>query len=413
MNSSIALAFVGTVVPDEPQYRSSAFNPAGNNFQYQLIRGLARNGISDIEVFSARPIASFPRSTTAWVASQRERLEPNITLRLLPFPNLTPLKQLVLGLDVLYELLRWGLRKRKAHSRVVFTYNLSVPPGAFTLLGARLVRAKALVSVNDINIPGETVPGSALWRFDLRLQRWLLPMFDGHLVVSDDIAKDFFPGRPYIRVEGGVDTAFLERTRPTGQRPKPRDARFALAFAGWLNEPNGVPLILSAFRMVRSHDFRLRIAGSGPLQAMVEEAAQADPRVEYLGMLDGAGVAALYADSDVLLNIRLTQAVNTRYFFPTKLIEYLASGVPTITTRVGQFEDTFKDLAYLLHDESPSALAELLLFVASRSPTERSNLAARARAYVSTHQTWEIQGAKVADYVRQVLGDTRRTHAAQ
>jgi glycosyltransferase involved in cell wall biosynthesis len=307
----------------------------------------------------------------------------------------------VLGLDVLFGLVVWGWRKREVPNRVVLTYNLAVPPGLFTLLGARLARAKAMVSVNDINVPGQTVPASLLWRLDVRLQRWLLPRFDGHLAVSDQIAKDFFPGRSYVRVEGGIDTNFLERTRRTSDETCGTGGSFVLGFAGWLNEANGVQIVLAAFALLRRQDFRLRIAGAGPLRAAVEEATQRDPRIEYLGILDADGVADLYRTVDLLLNIRLTKTIDTRYFFASKLIEYLASGVPTITTSFAHVEEEFAGLVYVLRDESAHGLAELLSFVASQSQEERSNLAHKARAYAATNKSWDAQSAKVARYLRE------------
>jgi glycosyltransferase involved in cell wall biosynthesis len=398
----IALAFVGTVVPDEVRFRSPAFNRAGNNFQYQLVRGLALHGVSDIEVFSVRPLPSYPRSSTLWVAPQLERLG-EIPVRLLSFPNLTPIKQMVVGIGVLIGLLQWSWRKRKSQHRVVLTYNLTMPPGVFTLLAARLGKAKAVVSVNDINIPGQTVPASALWRLDVRLQRWLLPRFDGHLAVADQIATDFFPGRPYVRIEGGVDKAFLDLTRSPNEPAAKENSRFVFAFAGWLNEANGVRVLLSAFRLLPHPDFGLLIAGPGPLQRIVEEASRQDPRIQYLGTLDAADVARMYRSADVLLNVRLTKGIDTRYFFPSKLIEFLASGVPTITTSVAHVEDEFDSLVYVLRDESARGLAELMSFVASRSHEERSTTAQRARAYAMMNKTWDVQTAKVARYLREVV----------
>jgi glycosyltransferase involved in cell wall biosynthesis len=315
----------------------------------------------------------------------------------------TPLKQIVVGIAVLAGLLLWGWRKRKSKHRVVLTYNLTMPPGAFTLIGARLARAKAVVSVNDINIPGETVPASALWQVDLCLQRWLLPRFDGHIVVADQIATDFFPGRPYVRVEGGVDKAFLERTRRPNDRAAKANDPFAFVFAGWLNEANGLIILLSAFGLLRGPGFRLRIAGSGPLSPIVEEASRQDPRIHYLGTLDSESLAHVYLAADALLNVRLTKGIDTRYFFPSKLIEFMASGVPTITTSVAHAESEFDGLVYLLRDESVRGLADLMSFVASRSHEERGKIAARARAYAVTNKTWDVQTAKVAHYLREFV----------
>jgi len=404
--AAIAVAFVGAVVPDSSQYRSAAFNRAGNSFQTKLIQGLARSGLPDVEVFSVRPVPSYPKSPVIWFAGGRDRLDDRIILRLLPFLNLTPIKQVMIGLDVVFTLLSWAWRKRK-QKRIVLTYNLSVPPAALTLFAARLVRAKAVVSVNDVNVPGETVPNTLLFRLDFAVQRWLMPRFDGHLVVADRIARDFFPGRRYVRIEGGVDREFLESTErgDAGSAHSP----LVLAFAGTLNEVNGVRLILGAMQRLRDNNLHLRIAGGGPLEEMVRDAARQDPRIDFMGMLDTAALADFYKHADVLLNIRLTTAVDTRYFFPSKLIEYLGSGVPTVTTRVAHADSEFAGLVYLLGEESPQGLADLLNNVASLQAEERWELGRLARTYVTTYKTWEVQSAKAAEYLRSLMGGSVAT----
>jgi len=398
----IAVAFVGTAVPDSPQYRSAVFNRAGNTFQTKLIQGIARSGLPDVEVFSARPVQSYPKGPKVWFAAGRDRLDDHMTVRLLPFLNVTPIKQVMLGLDVVLSLLEWAWRKR-GQKRIVLTYNLSVPPAALTLFAARLVGAKAVVSVNDVNVPGETVPATPLFRLDFALQRWLMPRFDGHLVVADRIARDFFPGRQYVRIEGGVDRQFLESTE-RGGASSAAHSPLVLAFAGTLNEVNGVPLILGAMQRLRDANLQLRIAGSGPLLEMVRDAARQDARIDFMGMLDTGAVADLYKHADVLLNIRLTTAVDTRYFFPSKLIEYLGSGVPTITTRVAHADTEFAGLVYVLGEESPQALADLLHKVASLQTEERWKLGRLARTYVTTYKTWDVQSAKAAEYLGTLVG---------
>ncbi len=352
-------------------------------------------------MLSVRPVPAYPRVPRLWFSSERDRLDSSIAIRLLPFPNVTPLKQLVIGLDVLFGLVGWAWRKRK-QKRIVLSYNLSVPPAAFTLLGARLARAKVVASVNDVNVPGETVPATSLYRLDFALQRWLMPRFDGHIVVTDQIARDFIPGRPYVRIEGGVDRNFLERT-PRRRRLAEREAALVLAFAGTLNDVNGILLVIQALEYTSDVDLQLRIAGSGPREEMVKEAVRRDARIQFLGMLDRGGVASLYDDADVLLNIRLTEAVNTQYFFPSKLIECLGSGVPTISTRVAHSDTEFSGLAYFLDEESPQGLAALISFVASRNPEDRAALGARARAYISAHKTWDTQAAKAGRYMQALI----------
>ena len=181
------------------------------------------------------------------VGSARYCLEDGTPVRSVAFVNIPVLKELTIGTAVMLRLLAWGWRNRKRRARVVSTFNLSVPPGLFTLVAARLIGAKVLVHLNDINIPGETVPRSPLFRLDYGLQRWLMPRFDGLIVVSGAIIRDFGLRAPNIRVEGGVtESAFVtapaERTDP---------ARFVVVSAGRLYEPNGIRVLLDAFSGLR------------------------------------------------------------------------------------------------------------------------------------------------------------------
>jgi len=151
--------------------------------------------------------------------------------------------------------------------------------------------------------------------------------------------------------------------------------------------------------------YRLRIAGTGPLEGRIRQAAEADRRIEYCGYLAFEQVLELYDTADVLVNMRLTQRMRTGYFFPSKTLEYLASGVPVITTCTGHIADEYAAMAFPLRDESPQGLARMIEHVASLDPEVRRQKGKVAQEYVQRHNTWERQGRRVADFVRsQVLG---------
>ncbi|CAN5343309.1 hypothetical protein BH18ACT12_BH18ACT12_23240 [soil metagenome] len=394
----LAVAFVGSVVPDEARFHTRAFNRAGNTFQLELLKGLGESLLGDLVVLSVRPIPAFPGSTQLFLCPCSVALNGGLLALLLPFVNITPLKQLTLGLATLAGILWWGLRNR-GRRRVVYTYNLSVPTALFTLIGARLIGGRAIANLNDVNKPGQTVPDSALWRLDYWLQRRLAPRFDGHVVVADAIARDLLHGRTFLRVEGGVSPQLMDR--PRGANREVSRGRFVITFAGTLNEANGIVLILAAFRMLDAR-YTLRVAGSGPLEAMLREAAGRDPRLDYRGQLAFSDLLELYDDSDLLVNLRLTKAIDTSYFFPSKLIEFLATGVPVVTTNTGHVGEEFGGFVFLLEDENARGLADLITLVSAMDKAARNAIAQKARAYVVANKSWEVQARKVAVYVRRV-----------
>jgi glycosyltransferase involved in cell wall biosynthesis len=395
----VEILYVGSILPNTPEFHTSAFSRAGSMYQENLLSGMKAAGLVPSEILSMRQIEAFPRSNQLLVGTEHARLSDGTKIRLLPFFNISPIKQLLIGILVLSSIVRWGWRTRKKQYRIVYTYNLTVPPGLFTLLGARLVGAKAFVSLNDINKPGNRVPDTLYYRLDYWLQRKLIPRFDGHIAVADAIMEDFAPDKSYVRIEGGISLDLILKTAiPQGAVPGRRDL-ITLVATGSLNETNGFATILSAFALLTDPRYRLKIAGGGPLANTIEAAAARDVRIEYCGELTLDALLCLYNSADILINMRLTKKIDTRYFFPSKMMEYLVSGKPVITTNTGHIENEFADFVYLLSDESPKGLAEMIVYIASLQPSYLAERGARARSYMCINKTWEAQGQKVAKYV--------------
>ncbi len=401
--ADVALVFVGAIVPEKPAFHTAAFSRSGQTYQREMLEGLRRAGLPASEIISIVPIPAYPKSNRLWIGACREEIIEGSEVRLVDFFNVSPVKQLMIGFLTVIELLRWGWRKRKTPNRVVFTYNLTVPPGIFTLIGAKLIGAKAVVALCDIDVPGQTAPSGFIWRLNHWMQKRLIPLFDGHIVAAEAIAQDFLANRPYVRVEGGISQQFVSLTSDIIDPGTIWGGPFRIGFAGRIDETNGLPLLLEAFSLLEGDQYRLHIAGGGPLEGQVREAAANDSRIEYLGFISVSEVLQLYKNSDVLVNMRITEKLDTRYFFPGKMMEYLASGTPVITTCTGHTEEEFGDFTYLLRDETARGLAEIIRSAASLPPEVRGNLGRRAQEYMALHKTWDAQAKKVASFIREVV----------
>jgi len=401
--NKLSIAYIGSIVPDEPSFVNKAFSRAGNMCQLSLLKGLIKAELSPDKIFSLRPVVSFPGSSQLFCQPASAKLENNICLDFLPFINITPIKQLSLGIAVLLYLLRWCRKsKRSSQQRVICTFNISVPPGIFTLLGARLTGSKAVAMIYDICVPGETAPDNFFTRIDYWLHKKTLPLFDGLVVITDAIAKDFAPNVPSLRIEGGISNELISQYQSLAVTTSSNKNLFSIVAAGRLDEINGINELLDAFAMIMDTRFRLHIAGTGPLEKVVKVAAGKDSRITFHGFLAFDEVLKLYSSADLLVNMRLTQRINTRYFFPSKTMEYLASGVPVITTCPGNVAEEYSNFAYLLHDESPAALAAMMVSVAGISEEKRKERGHTAQCYMAEHKTWDAQAEKIAHFINSI-----------
>lgn len=390
------VAVVGVIVPDEARFHGPAFNRAGQMFQDELVAGLVRAGLDVDRVFSIEPVPGFPRARRLFGATGRVTTRSGLPVRLLPFLNVRPFKTLTVGLATFVALTGWAWRNRR-RARIVHVFNLTMPPGLAVWLAARLTGSFVTVSVLDVWKPGALVPDTWAHRADYLMLRALMPRFDGHMVVSPAIREDLLPGRRVCMIEGGVAP---DRFRRVATEVRGTPDVFRVVLSGSLEAYNGVELALSAVALLPA-DVELVIAGTGTLAGHVREWAQHEPRVTYAGFLSFEDVLVLYRSADLLLNARLTKAIDTRYFFPSKLMELLASGTPVLSTCTGQVESEYGDVLYLLREETPAALAARILEIRSVDRDDRTRLGGRAREFMFREKTWERQGQRLAQYLRQ------------
>lgn len=402
MSQNIEFAYVGSVVPDTSEYRNAAFSRAGNMFQENLLAGLRDAGTIPSLVLGVRPMPAFPQSATLIARSSRAVLPCGIPVSLVPFVNITPVKQLMLGAVVFFRLLWWGWKHRNAQTRIVYTFNLTVPPASFTLLAARCIVAKAVASVNDVNEPGATVPWTWPWRLDFALHKFLLPRFDALVPVSRAIIADFAPKVRHVHVEGGITPEMS--AHPARQRASGEPELFRVVFAGGMDAANGVEVMLQAIARLKGERYRFVFAGDGPLAGVVRNAAGRDARIEYRGFLKLSDLLSIYRQADVLINMRLTKAIRTKYFFPSKLMEFLASGTSVISTCPGHVEEEFGEFLFALKNETPEGLAAAIRHAETSGLETRRDMGKRARAFMLAHKTWKTQTARISALLGSLAG---------
>jgi glycosyltransferase involved in cell wall biosynthesis len=382
--------------------RSPAFSRAGNMWMTNLLTSLVDAGLPPLRVLSFEPVPAFPRSKVLWVRRRHQTIA-GIPVTLLPYINLPGIKLVQVGVQAFIFLCATGVRKtlrsRAAPKLVALCYNASLPFGPFVLLAARLTGAVAVVTLNDVFVPGELVPNNVWRRLDFVIMKSILPRFDGFIAVTDRIMSELAPGRTYVRVEGGI-AEDLVRERFAGRQKS--EEKFVIGVAGSLTKSNGILEILEAFQLLEGDKWRLRIAGTGPLNAEVEGAVARDQRIAWLGSIPFASVLDLYSEADVLINMRLTKRIKSDFFFPSKMMEYLASGTPVITTCTGHAEEEYGSFAFLVRDESAVGLARVVRQVASKPPDELRAYGARARSYMCANKSWRVQGRRIAEHIRWV-----------
>jgi Glycosyl transferases group 1 len=401
----LQVAFVGSVVPPGMAEASRAFSPAGNKFQLNLLRHLSGRAGARVEAFSMRPLAAWPRDGVLAFGGQRTELA-QVPATLVPFVNVRGLKESGLAAGIYARLRRWAAT-RGPGPRALLVYNVFSPLAMPVLAAARACGVPAVAVVADLpfDLYRFRGPRGLLERAEVRAQLRALRRFDGLVVLTPHTARDHAPGVPWMLMEGALPEA--EAAAAPG-RPAPDAGSAAgervVMYSGMLNEMNGTPLLLQAFERLREPHWRLWVYGGGPLAETVQAAARRDPRITLRawGGVPEAEVLRRQRQAHVLVNPRPSSHRANRYSFPSKLLEYLASGTPVVSTAPDGIPAEYHPHLLLPVDETPEGMAAAIRRAAALPEAERAVRAGRARAWLLREKTWEHQAERIGEFMRAV-----------
>ncbi|HEY6476312.1 MAG TPA: glycosyltransferase family 4 protein, partial [Polyangia bacterium] len=199
--------------------------------------------------------------------------------------------------------------------------------------------------------------------------------------IAHEVARHGFPPDRIVVLPNAVDTARF-RVRTTARAP---GAPFHAVYVGRLVAEKGLGTLLAAWARAfggRTHlDVRLELVGSGPIEGELRAQAASlgiAGEVAFLGHRDR--VEEILADADVgLLPSRIEGLSNT-------LLEYMASGIPPVASRVSGSEDFVLPgvNGWLFPVGDVDALAAALREAATLPPERLAEMGRQARADVES-----------------------------
>ena len=120
-----------------------------------------------------------------------------------------------------------------------------------------------------------------------------------------------------------------------------------------------------------------------------------DPRIQYGGMLLSSEIVEKEMEATLLVNPRPTDAEFVKYSFPSKTMEYMASGTPVLTTDLPGMPREYLPYVNLIREETPEGIASALQETLSRSDEELMQQGLQARRFVLETRNNVVQAKKI------------------
>ena len=221
--------------------------------------------------------------------------------------------------------------------------------------------------------------------------------FTGYILLTEAM-NDYLnkAGKPYVILEGHSDISMRERVPSMEKKTSPR----VCFYAGGVSRQYGLANLVEGFRMADVENAQLHIYGPGDYVEELQEIAKEDPRIFYGGMLLNAQIVQKEQEATLLVNPRPTDEEYVKYSFPSKTMEYMASGTPVLTTVLPGMPKEYYPYVYLLEDETAEGIAEKLKQVLSESDENLFEKGREARTFVLETRNNVVQAQKILDMLK-------------
>jgi glycosyltransferase involved in cell wall biosynthesis len=153
-------------------------------------------------------------------------------------------------------------------------------------------------------------------------------------------------------------------------------------YTGTLALRYGIKELVDGFRKVDRADAALWVCGAGEGADYVVAAAAADPRIRFFGQVDRSKALELQAQASFLINPRGGDDEFVRFSFPSKVMEYLASGTPVIMYHLPGIPDDYDGHYLPIGAPGADGIAAALTDALAMSPDARAAMGAAAEAFV-------------------------------
>ena len=400
--------FLGGVYP--PNKENEMFQKAkghlsfaANKHQWNMIRGIEENIVKPLCIINTPFLPYFPRYKDLFIhgstwSHTNGAFDTNVRfLNFRGIRNLSPAKGI-------YKALKHTLKQNVDSKVIVFLYTMRFSQmKAVYKLKKEGYRFNACLIVPDVpsvlaKYGERTDPYARISsKYNLSSIEKYSSEMDCYVLLSEPMKELVNVGdKPFCVVDGLFseyeDFIPMEDNRNTKN----------VVYTGSLHREYGICDLLNAFSKISNPDYRLYIAGTGNAVEKVQQVAQLDHRVIYVGLLQAEEVRRLQLSADLLVNPRPVEGIDAKYSFPSKTIEYMLRGRPVLMNRLPGMDAEYEEYLFTPEKCGCGEFSDAIQYICNLPYEERWRMGSRAREFVIEQKNHKVQMKKVLAMVQTI-----------
>ncbi len=383
--------------------RSGSLEYAANTFQWGIIEGLADNQC-DFEVISFPFLPGYPiRFKKLITPSLDIAYKERVIGHVFSYNAFFLLKSLSVQMRLKYHLNRW-LKKNyslndeiwllsytpcSSFSNPIINLKKRYPKLKYCTIIADLVD-DATNPVFHLSLP-KLIQAKAEQRSVWRSYRYI----DKFVLLSKGMEEKIEQAKGHsIVVEGLASKVDNEPV------PIKTDETKTILYTGTLQDFTGIEDLIKAFKATINDNYRLVICGSGPLSKMIQEASRDDIRIIFKGSLPREEAVSLQKSATLLVNPRKPTVSLTRYSFPSKTMEYMASGTPMLGYKLDGIPEEYYAHMFVPDNLTIESLTDTINKVLSLPPGKLQEFGCSAKEFIRNNKEAARQVHRIIDFLK-------------
>ncbi len=387
------IIYLGYAIPEEQGINNLAYSAAGNKFELGVLDGISSK--YQIHAISIPSVAPYPMDKRLYIRREKVRLRNGIEAICVSSPNIPMIKQLWQSAMIYHEAKK--IIKSTKDDVLIMTYNLYPQVGTGAIKLKRKFKKKMLSIIADLPFDDATkrnpVSKIIINVFNF-ITRRNLKQADWYILLNEN-AKAFIPDTaPYTIIEGGIkpDEWELQENSVTDRKD--------IIYSGALTDYSGIVQLVGAMHEMNRSDAVLNIYGNGYLTDWVKGETEKSQNIVYQGSVPNNEMRILQSNCRLLVNPRPTDTDIAKYTFPSKILEYLASGTPVVTSKLNGIPREYDQYLSYIESVDPAGIAEAIYRVLDEYEFFLHK-AQMGKEFVFKNKSWSAQGQKIIHFIEQ------------
>jgi len=397
----VGMACTETALADsDNKYYSAATVRPQQHFDFSLVEGLSQ--YCKVTAISEPPVASFPKSNCLWYKRESDVISEKLIISYITVVNFFGIKTVIVMANLFARVFAFCCGKLQGH-RVVLVGHPSLFNSFPVMAVAWIFGVEVFLVVPDVpeylQHYTKRGPVSAfIGRIAMKINKLIIKEFAGYIFITEHMNPLInTKQKPWMVMEGFVRSSLFESEDTYVEHDlSPR----VLMYAGTIHRKFGIKKLVEAFRLANLRDCELWIYGEGDYVCDLICETVHEPRIKYKGTKSKVEILELERQATMLVNPRPSDEEFTKYSFPSKNVEYMASGRPVLTTPLPGMPKEYYDYVYLFEDESVAGMARTLEHVLSLPKCELHAKGAAAKEFVLREKNNVVQAKRIVDMIR-------------